>query len=498
MRDSIDRSPPVEGAADIALSSQMLICAAAIALMAALAILFEWKLDDAYITFVYARNWAQGHGLVFNLGEKVEGYTCFAWVVLSALAFVLGVDIVRWSTALGILSTAGTMLVAWRLARDLAPSGRRDAAVLAAVLVGLYPPVWWWTASGMETALFTFLVTLAIWRHVCRGADSLGAPIALALASMTRPEAWLLSVVLCADAVRTGNRRAALRYVTILLALFAPYYAWRCAYYGYPLPNTFYAKVGATWAQMVRGVLYLVGFLVFGGAVLLIGMLHACRTGVLRRVLPVLVFVSAYTTYVVVVGGDAFSSYRFFVPIIPTLAALTIAGVIRAQVAAPARRRVGPWGRGATYAVALAVCSLPLFISQVGGWVAARDFERGQRQTCWWIRDHTRPTDAVATVGIGLVKFCSERRVIDMAGITDTHIAHRQVPHMGGGQAGHEKFDSQYVLAQRPAYIFIPEKDYFPPLPAVIDMWNQPEFLKRYRREGRGYERIDTDAAGAP
>ena len=38
--------------------------------------------DDAFITFRYAANLAHGHGLVFNPGERVEGYSNFLWTVL--------------------------------------------------------------------------------------------------------------------------------------------------------------------------------------------------------------------------------------------------------------------------------------------------------------------------------------------------------------------------------------------------------------------------------
>ncbi|MFH1219602.1 MAG: hypothetical protein V1694_04040 [Candidatus Eisenbacteria bacterium] len=39
-------------------------------------------IDDSYISLRYARNFADGNGFVFNIGEKVEGYTCFLWIFL--------------------------------------------------------------------------------------------------------------------------------------------------------------------------------------------------------------------------------------------------------------------------------------------------------------------------------------------------------------------------------------------------------------------------------
>ena len=56
--------------------------------------------DYAFISFRYARNLADGLGLVWNVGERVEGYTNFLWTLMMAPSFKLGVDVVAWSWAL--------------------------------------------------------------------------------------------------------------------------------------------------------------------------------------------------------------------------------------------------------------------------------------------------------------------------------------------------------------------------------------------------------------
>ena len=45
--------------------------------------------DDAFISFRYARNLLEGHGLVFNPGEYVEGYSNFLWTLELALLWAL-------------------------------------------------------------------------------------------------------------------------------------------------------------------------------------------------------------------------------------------------------------------------------------------------------------------------------------------------------------------------------------------------------------------------
>ena len=70
--------------------------------------------DDAFISFRYAENLAQGHGLVYNVGERVEGFTNLSWTVLFGLIMMIGVEPVMASVFLGWLSIAALVVVTWR------------------------------------------------------------------------------------------------------------------------------------------------------------------------------------------------------------------------------------------------------------------------------------------------------------------------------------------------------------------------------------------------
>jgi arabinofuranosyltransferase len=466
-----------------------------VAALVAQSLYLQWTLDDAYIAFAYAQNWVQGNGLVFNAGERVEGYTCFLWVVLAALGLALGANIVWWSTALGISSGIAAVLAAWQLARELSPPSFRGAAASTAVIVGAYPALACWAGSGMETALFTALVTTAIWRHVRDGARSVTAPICLALASMTRPEGWLLSALLCLDAVRTGSWRDTARYIGVFLAAFGPYYAWRFWYYGYPVPNTFYAKVGQSGEQVLRGWRYVREFLWLGQGMLL---LTGATAGVLampRRLLAVAAFIVAYIAYVIVVGGDVFFSFRFLVPLVPVLAALSVAGLLAWTDRLMPDRRPAAFVASASCVVLLVVSYVPFQQAQTIKVRAARNMGSLTGYMCEQLKVRTRPDDAIATGGIGQLKFCTGRPVIDVLGLTDKHIAHRQIERMGQGLAGHEKYDSEYVLARWPKFMVIPRGDGRAghPVEGVRDMWQQPVFKSYYVPDPLGYRRRDAE-----
>src|SRR5262249_54931824 len=84
-------------------------------LLIAHSLLFNFVTDDAFISFVYSRNLAQHGQLVFNLGERVEGYTNFLWTVLLAAAMRLGLPPELGSRILGTLAGALGLVVAARL-----------------------------------------------------------------------------------------------------------------------------------------------------------------------------------------------------------------------------------------------------------------------------------------------------------------------------------------------------------------------------------------------
>lgn len=452
---------------------------------------YNWKLDDAYISFAYARNLLEGHGLVFNAGERVEGYTCFLWVLLCAAGMALGFQAETWSTGLGVVAAVGAMAAAAGLGKALV-SGKRDwIGALVALLLAAWPPFACWAVSGMETLLFTALVTAALYFYVRHGEYSFASPVITALAGLTRPEGWLLAFLLGTHALMQRSRQG-LRFVLLFAAVFVPWFAWRVWYYGFLLPNTFYAKVGNSWEQVVRGLRYLQLFLLDWGAVLFVGALLAAFFLPWRRLHPLYAFVVLYAGYVVVVGGDVFPFFRFWVPIVPIFIALSCAA--GAHLISSSQKR---W-RAVLLATFFSLLGLRLVWvipqtvrSQIHYRVVANSLTDFTFHTCKCVLARTAPHESIAGLGVGVLKYCTNRTVIDMLGLNDLHIARYAHVPMGAGLAGHEKYDSAYVLSRRPRYILIPPEDFKGIiLPAVRDMWQNPEFRKDYRPDECGFRRI--------
>ncbi len=280
--------------------------------------------DDVFITFRYVDHWLGGQGLVFNPGERVEGFTHLLWLIILAVFNRLGIDLVVLGRYLPIVAFAATLAV---LARR---SWRRRSAAwlglpLAAWGLGFHYDAQLFGSSGLETAAFALLLLLGLLVTTGPRPRPGLAGALYALAALTRPEGVLYAATAGAFVLwRTRRVRAGLVFAGVFAALVAPAVLFRLAYYGELLPNTFYAKSAdrSYWSQ---GWQYT--RLYFGVYLVLLGCLAAVPASwLLRRragqqldtALLAGVQVLLTLLYVTRLGGD-FMFARFYVPMTPLL-----------------------------------------------------------------------------------------------------------------------------------------------------------------------------------
>ena len=303
--------------------------------------------DDAFISFRYVRNLLEGHGLVFNPGEYVEGYSNFLWVLeLAALWGLFGLrpeDTAPW---LSVACTAGTLAaMLWWVAHAPGLRHRKLVAWMALGLVCSSATFAVWTSGGgLETRQFTFFVVLAVvclslYRHRRNGL--LAASLSLALAAYTRPEGPLIAACCFGwfalqRMVETGRLRPDWRLVRELAYLVAPFvvlvaahFLFRYAYYGEWLPNTYYAKHIRPWYE--AGFRYLWAATLETGLYLLLPLAFVALRARwktqrdLAYALPLLCIIP-HMAYIMRIGGDHFE-YRpldFYWPLLAVPAAVGI------------------------------------------------------------------------------------------------------------------------------------------------------------------------------
>ncbi len=432
--------------------------------------------DDVYITLRYAQHLADGQGPVFNVGERVEGFSNPVFLALLALlqpALSSPENMVLAAKLTGLLAGVLAVLFCAVLARrDPEGAGFWGLAPLLAGLSGYFA---FWSASGLETGLHALLVLLAVGGYIRaletgRRAWRALAGLAFALVALSRPEGpiFLVAIMIVRGIeMRNDYRRPDIADLFFaLLAILPPavYFFWRHSFYGLWWPNTFYAKAGGGWSTWIDGLRYLllaIGPALWGNAALLLILLLPLapwrKTN--ARSLSLWLAVLAQLVFIVVGGGDWMPGWRFVVPVVPLLALLAPAAGRRLLENIHRRRLADSfrgWLTAAAMVVVLAIAAANLYtVKQLShrpsGW---RGLEVGTffaptyMPVVDWLKKEARPGDWLATGEAGLIPYLTGLPTVDCFGLTDAHLA--RVP----GKR-HEKVDTAYIFQRAPRFLVI-------------------------------------------
>lgn len=317
---------------------------------------FDWVCDDAYISFRYAKNLANGLGLVYNPGEEppVEGYTNLLWVLLMAAVESVHADPTIWSRVLSL--SCAMLLLLWvaRFVQRALDSKLLVLALTTSFLVSL-PSLQVWSTSGLAILPVT-LCLFGVYDRLLRDPsqatgvrEGIQAGLLAACAALLRADALVYLALIFAIAGVTALLERRREYTRVLLwtggllALFlGAQFAWRYSYYGDWLPNT--ARVKAVGGDEIiraarheRGLGYVVSYFMTVTSMIVVPLasLVLLRRGPHRRfVVHALVVLLGTSAYALRAGGDFMAFGRFFVPAMPFLALLLAALVANLRAAA--------------------------------------------------------------------------------------------------------------------------------------------------------------------
>jgi len=415
-----------------------------------------WGLDDAYISYRYAQNLARGDGLVFNLGERVEGYSNFLYVLMMTPAFFVtkSEGVYFFSVLLNLILAVGAFLV---FREYLAGQLGAVSATLGSLLFALCLPFWVAVTSGMETCL-VLLLYLAIWvagerlaagpnRKLCAVLCGL-----MILSCLSRADGFLMPALAIAFLVIQRRTRVALSCAAPVALALGLYELWRFHYYGYLLPNTYYVKVAGPLSQRVWQ-----GFLQLSGVALFRGLLPYLLAFVFQfvdlarcaahepsrgheRVRFHLVLAAAWVAYWLYIGGDHLGE-RFLLLLFP-LGIFALLQLLKESASSKMMAFV-------LLLVAMLQLAPPLVVDprfqfnsdRYDSWITLGKFLKEKY-----------PGKSVATAAIGKIAFFSGAKTIDMLGLTDPVIAHGPVV-AKEFQTAHLKYDPDYVLSRKPDLI---------------------------------------------
>ena len=417
----------------------------------------HYTVDDAFISLRYARNLAQGHGLVYSTdgSERVEGYTNFLWVVIEAGLFRMGLEreILPVLKGVGIGFGLLFLLACYAVAKRLFDS--TDAGLAAVFLIVCSGYFAFWSIGGLETPLYLFLLIAALycclrmeeWRFAALAAACFVA------AALTRPEgavlfAGIATVELAGSVAGKSPTRSSrwLLAVGIFAAVYGTYFVLRWNYYGYFLPNTFYAKTGGA-AGIQSTLRHVAGR---GAASATFFLLIVPFSGILAAAYPLRLLLTRFRIawlFAICLLALSFLAreewmpgYRYELP----------AGALFAILLAyPLAEYLRRHGRGVAIATA---CGLMVFLAYPCA-VTYRpsrhqfgNLRRAHIAIGEWLRDATPPGTSVAGWDQGAIPYYSEKsRIIeiDPEGLLSNYLTHHP-------------FSNDYVFEQKPDILLLP------------------------------------------
>jgi len=443
--------------------------------------------DDTYISIRYAQNFADGKGLVFNLNEKTEGFTSFLWVIILSLVYKLNISPEQFSVTASSIFGVLAILLSYLLCRlflsKFYPNDTGEDRFLFSDLIPLIVfPLYafntafiYWSVSGMEETLFMFLLILSFYFFIKEiNQKRFYYPFIFSgiLTCLTRPEGFLLIpfLVLVKFIVLKKQRGPVLNgaILTELGWLIMPlscFILFRLFYYGYPLPNTFYAKSGFTLFHLKRGFSYLFSFLItnmFYGTVLFVPLIISIIYKE-KKLIYLLLFSISFCLLIAIIGGDVLPLHRLFFPVLP----LIYLSFVISMVLLFRRTFNKPSAIIFCLILTAAVC-YNSFSAEKETAIEKRAFETGlvakMKIYAGWLKQKQIDTGKDVTVAvstIGAISYYSGVNVIDLAGLTDKYTAHFPKETEGITDSlpvlwKERTYNAEYVLSREPDYIIFP------------------------------------------
>lgn len=449
---------------------------------------FWFLCDDAYISFRYGRNLAEGFGLAWNPGESapVEGYSEFGWVLITALVQALGAPIEIFGPWISALCGAALVISVTRLITHELVS--HWAARLGGVLfIAAAVPLAVWSTGGMGS-MPALLCLWWIFRRLLSRVDfhdGLGAGLAGVALVLLRADGHLWVFLLAGTALVLGSvrkdpclARAARLAAGLPLLAFLMMTAFRLGYHGDWLPNTARAKIGMSPFVIERGARY-VGhaLLTYPGllAALLLPILMGRRT-LERPTFVAFLVVACAMGYALLVGGDFMCFHRFLLPLWPFGALLFAKGLqalaedstSRARLALglavllPASNLAPAWNLHVIPQSVRETCFFRFNATTADGSILFRSEQQQWQDMTSRARQWKRLGEAVAgntanhaslvAGAIGALGWASRRTIFDQFGLTRRDVA--DFPQLPGRRSpGHDRYArANYFAPESPTY----------------------------------------------
>lgn len=397
----------------------------------------ELPLDDGWIHLVYARGLLRDGLPTYNDGVPEAGFSSLAWLFAelptSLFSRLFHASPVVASKLTSLLFAALAAYGSGRLVRRL--GGGLLLAIATVAAVSFTPGFAFSAVSGMEVTLASAMIVWG-WNALLDERAWL-AGVCFGLAAITRLEATIvlaIAVVAGGRTIRVGAPGGLMLAVWGLYDLFVT---------DHPLPNTFYVKASRTFTP--ANVEYFLRHIVLGNGLacgVLVILLTIAAVARQRKRVVLGLLASALLPCLAIVRTHGFSNAtfyteRYFLPFTVLFVPLSMLGV----AALPRRVHV--------------IALLALFVSTVPALARARESYQGHCATirrmnsepAWWVAAHTPKNAILGVIDAGAIRYLGDRKVIDLGGLNEHHIAH----------AGDPRLERCVALASNFGWVVLPE-----------------------------------------
>jgi hypothetical protein len=364
----------------------------------------------------------------------------------------------------------------------------------------------YWSSSGMETPFFTFLILLSfyfLFQHKNSQKLNWGLIITLVASTLTRPEGFLFFLFIFSYKIILNKRESAdkkyfygiiRREILYFLIPIILHLVFRMLYYGYPLPNTFYAKTGFSEFYLSRGFKYfyllLKAYLLYG-LVLAAPVLFIKFSGDRHKEFLIFIICIVYIAYTILIGGGVLALHRLYFPILPLI--FILFGNFLLKIFLSTRENRAPIRNTIVFLIFAFVFSLGIsnYLNEKPFVSFVLSSERGlvykMKSYAEWLNEKRTesgemPVTAIST--IGTIGYFSDTQIIDLLGLTDEYTAHHPREMEGLTESATSKwkernYNADYVLSKYPEYIIFPAGAKPSAFPEAA-LFSNPKFISRY------------------
>ncbi len=454
--------------------------------------------DDAMISMTYARNLANGYGLVWNSGERVEGYTNLLWTLFMTIPHLLPIPERLTSLTIQVSSLMLLLLVFFFTYRIglLITNGSQFVALAAVLFTAFYYPLNYWSLMGMEVgvlALFLIATVYLLLRYL-RDREVKCAYLAyflLAISTLIRMDMSLLTIVLVGYMGLTDSELRWKHFIIgfgLLFLVLSGQTLWRFWYYGDIVPNTYYLKL----------VGYPIGLRIIRGLIVTLRFVWDCNWILFLSPFVAVIFIPNKTIrlfavafgtqmlYSIYVGGDAWEGFgganRYVSVVMPVFFLLFTWSLKQVYLflsqALQIRTVRLKWIIGAILFACLVNFNASRELRALKNWMLVSapykvDSMEQKVRLALLIREITYPQAKCAVVWAGAIPYFSHRRSIDLLGKCDKKVAQEpmrtpfKASRLTGFYPGHMKWNYSYSIGELKPDI-------------VAQIWSNPEEAQPY------------------